>query len=881
MSCPECGTQAADYHVKCQQCGFAHSLERELDHALASALSDTLESGILHLTNQASLAPASLCELHLKLPDTRLELIAQVVDVHATEGVGPRTFDIELRLLNLAGDIRSRLESALYAIPPPATADAAAAPVPTLSPTSVLPTPAVSETETATAPLAGWSQTMDELLSPWRSVQHSDRARMKHEAPAAPTKEEVKTQRPPEEVAQELTDFTRQLVQAITKASYYTAEHEHAASAKTGLYDAFRSLLGDRTELTYLARQTSEKRWVLVYGLFDEPTDLTQVMLRGMAELYTSKLSSYFEARQLCSISFKRSMTRANFVAFVDLLATPAGAPAGAAKRFSAEVAARRIHNISVVFLEDRLSGRKLTWRVEVALTRLKKDLTLIPMFEHLNADELRGVRLQVFADVVRPLRQVSLILELLENCDLVVADLKGGSIERVEADILRAVPERFLTHLLTKLAAAIITAKRQNSSKAPRILRLIRPIAERLAGSQAEALEQVFRELHQEKVLKLDELPTYLQEQIFYAGKAQLLAGIWKNYIRYLDVIGSALDYDQHLRRLQHLLPELLRLEELECIERLLNRLSLHRRDASPVFHGRQGWADSWFKGLHGTPASQEIERRLLETDQVKRSNALELCRHWGPDAIELVARCLSESQHRSVRQALCQFLADNPDLSLPTLQTEIQRDDLIWYYARNLIMVLSHIGRPETLHLITSFLDHEEARVRRETLLAVSRVAGSDAEPNLVAALADEDESVRLAALEQLAAQHSVAPVFFDTCKQILDDADEALACRVSNLLKNYREGAGQPQAVALLLDVLGKDDQLKGLWSNLRSQLGSETPRENVMIAACKSLARLAPPEAVASLRVLTRSKNARLKRAASYALESIAASESVQT
>src|SRR5687768_6279915 len=117
---------------------------------------------------------------------------------------------------------------------------------------------------------------------------------------------------------------------------------------------------------------------------------------------------------------------------------------------------------MSVVFKKDLVTRRKLSWRVGLALTRLRKDLSILPLYGRLGEDELRRVRYEVFRDVVRPLRQVPLLREMLLNCDLVHDAVPALSREDIELLIQEGVAPEMLPDLLQRFTKDVVDALRE-----------------------------------------------------------------------------------------------------------------------------------------------------------------------------------------------------------------------------------------------------------------------------------------------------------------------------------------------------------------------------------------------------------------------------------
>ncbi len=148
-------------------------------------------------------------------------------------------------------------------------------------------------------------------------------------------------------------------------------------------------------------------------------------------------------------------------------------------------------------------------------------------------------------------------------------------------------------------------------------------------------------------------------------------------------------------------------------------------------------------------------------------------------PDQIRIIARAMrvfaaDSPEHATCRRllsllgghtidSLLEVLADEPDMAarkaLVDLVTDLapghvqrlgeQVSDPRWYFVRNVISILGSTRGSDTLPYLGRTLRHPDARVRRETIRALSNIRDRLADEMLTAALADEDpQNVQLAA-------------------------------------------------------------------------------------------------------------------------------------
>jgi hypothetical protein len=824
-------------------------------------------------------AVGSKIRLCLVLPEDAGEVAfaARVVAsvAHATRPQAP--YDIQLQLLDLEADGLETLRAAAYGQEATGTG-AAGSPPPAASAEvepSPLPPPAAPDADAVGAEI---DARLDELLRPWEAPPAPEASAVAPESlevPPVPTRERL-----PDELAADLTEFAVHLVRAITKSSYYTAEHREAEQAKAGLYAAFATLVAHGPEITFHVQTSGEERSVFVYGVFDEPTDLAQAMHRDVAETYVLRLSQYFETNGLVSVSFKRALEEEEFHRFVDLLAGPGGAAHDAGDRTVEKLAELRIHHISLVVREDLLTGRHLSWRVEMALTRLKKDLSVIPLYEHLSESELQRVRLQVFRDVVRPLRQVNLIRELLENCDLVVAEVDELSQENLagmEAQILASVTEASLPALLEGLATDVAQAKQQDPERMAQLLRLARRVVQQLSDEQVEELENAFRLLHADGALAIEELPAFIQRKLTIEHKAQVFLEVQEDLLRSFDNESDPGTYQKYLDFFQTVLPELLSPSNLSAAAPILHCVSRHC--SSPArFPERGELAEAWLEHLAHTGLGRQFVERLRDADHVYREALFDFARELGNTRVALLFAALRDSENAACRKDLIHGLAEFKVPSLHFLREQIEHPNLPPNYLCDLLSILARVGDSDAVGLAVRFLEHAEPSVRIRALRAAATLDPAACERGALDALADRDAHIRDAALKFLFAYRSVEPALFDFCRRTLSDLDEAdpeLAQRVCSGLTSYASGEARSWSIALLVSVLeGVESREGSWWSAFRRSVRRDPSHLQLRVAACQALGRMSAGEATEVLARLSREKNPALRNAARHALEQIA-------
>jgi HEAT repeat protein len=875
--CPTCGAAFTRTEYCCRECG--HILREVVSLRMSFASRTELQEHFgryptfasLFLPVAEALPEGTLVELRLALPEgaDEMSVPARVVGAAPTPSTPATPFKLHLNLLHIDAAKKTLLKELIAGEPlhPPAPKEPSAPP----SRSAEAPRPVVPRAEEPASEEVDLD--LEALLAPLVPAMVVPPAL----ALPPPMAEPWAKEKPSTHLNQMLGDFVVRLAKALTATTYYEADHQAAMKAKLGLYDTFKMVVQGSPEVSFLNQAVDTRRSVLVYGIFDEPKDLERVMAKGQADLFVPKLAAYMESRNLLSMSFKRALEHAEFYRFVDLLATPVYVAKEAKEDLATTLAKEGISNISLVLKEDHFGPRKLSWRVAAAITRLKKDLSVLPYFASRPAHDVKGTRFAVFRDVVRPLRQLRLVRELLANSDLISEDMQDLSPDELEQLILEAVAPEALPELLSALADDVLDLVEREPAQTEHLTRLTRTLARKLAGSQGAVLDREFRRLHDHGVLGLEDLPPAYQDRVRIQAKASRFMENWSAHLKLFDEITAAPLYQKHLDFLLLIYAELLARYEMEAVTQIGLLVAKHRVAEEP-FPGRRRLAASWISSVAGSPARAEMVAQLMAPDRVRREALMNLCGILGEGAVPVLFEALCDCPSRSIRLEVCELLVGLREPTMLFLAAELEKKNIPWYFQRNLLNLLGRIGDVSSLPLVGRFMSDKHPRVRLEALLAACSLDPASAESNLLWGIADQDPDVRGVSLRHLVQRRSTAPELFEHCRQVLSRAESAEdeGRAVCNLLTSYQAGEGHEEAVELLVDVL-RDEPRKSLFGFL--QKPQEEPQLGVRISAIQALGRLRARKAVPVLTRLSEGRNQSLKQSASVALRLIQQGERV--
>jgi HEAT repeat protein len=244
----------------------------------------------------------------------------------------------------------------------------------------------------------------------------------------------------------------------------------------------------------------------------------------------------------------------------------------------------------------------------------------------------------------------------------------------------------------------------------------------------------------------------------------------------------------------------------------------------------------------------------RAVETPPGSRADRVRLLGQLGEPAV----RVLVEEAHKDPdeqlgglreRRAMVEML-HKIGPGAPHVVDEMMEDDR-WYVVRTGVEVLGASGRQDGLRHLTGTVAHEDARVRRASVVALQQIGGDAAGMLSLARLDDEDASVRAVAARAvgvLAAERGVRQLI----PMLEKESDEDVIVAVCRALGDYRDPSAVPQ-----------------LEKKATVSFFSKSPTD-VRIAAYRALAAIGTPRAQQLLIDATNDKDGRVQAAARAAL-----------
>ncbi|MDB4952139.1 MAG: HEAT-like repeat-containing protein [Gemmatimonadetes bacterium] len=224
----------------------------------------------------------------------------------------------------------------------------------------------------------------------------------------------------------------------------------------------------------------------------------------------------------------------------------------------------------------------------------------------------------------------------------------------------------------------------------------------------------------------------------------------------------------------------------------------------------------------------------------------------HVGADTVTPLVRALTGASDVGARRAYRDALVALDYVGVPLLEEMV--GDERWFVVRNMVGILGEIRSADAIDHFTRTVRHEDARVRRETILALTKLGTEDAVPLLVRGLADAEPGLRSAAALGLGLGKSHAAVAPLLSQLKTETEPEALVEIVRALGR-----IGDPRAVPALADRAGG-----GNWLSLSRH---PTP---LRVEAVRALGEIGGEPARAVLQRLLRDRTAEVRDAAAKAV-----------
>jgi len=329
------------------------------------------------------------------------------------------------------------------------------------------------------------------------------------------------------------------------------------------------------------------------------------------------------------------------------------------------------------------------------------------------------------------------------------------------------------------------------------------------------------------------------------------------------LETLLTKMEQEKDDARFQHSIQELLPLLRLQLIEEqralvLRAFLLLCRCATVKQYSGER--RQSALQALDQLSTDEMTDYLVSflfaeETEQKTRDTLAQILAFVGSKIANRLMEILSDEGAAPNRKLLNEILVRSGTATLPVIYEYL--DDDRWYVVRNAIAILGDIRSQESLAQLTPLLQHDEIRVRRETIRALTKIGGKRAIKILIQTAIADDQELRRQAILSLGAIRANSAV--PTLLTMLKKSDWSQ--RAIDLKKDVIRALGEicdPEAIPELAKIV-----LKKSW--LHRQLNDE-----LRVAAATSLGDIANESTRDILEKTTHDRTAAVARAAAQAL-----------
>jgi len=648
-----------------------------------------------------------------------------------------------------------------------------------------------------------------------------------------------------------VSEFIVSFAQALLRTGYYTSDHPESKKARAGLYTKFRELTLEKSEFTFLTQAKSEKERIIVEGMLPEACDLAALMLAGMAELYDEKLKDFLANKELVSLTLKQKMQRQEFYDFIDVMSQPILTDIhdkNKRDRFILFLQENGIRNISFIFNEDLIRWeRNIPWRAWIAISRLKKDISLIPVLRNLDKEDLREVTKEVVSDVLRPLEDPRLAFATLVNSDLIDSkvmeedEIEKYIIDSLSDDMLLANVEEFLnSHSRLKK----LVDQKDYEEKLSRILSGFKG---RLKESENKKSDELLEKLYKDGLISFDELPPRLKEEIFLKRFLKTFLNDSESVLIRLDQMEDQAQYSSLVKSIAAIMRRLIDIDRLKEFLTILHILDRHAKEGSK----RSELAKVVFEQIGPSDIPSKLKDKFMSGNKETRLALYPIFLKLESCMTLHLLSVIDETEDKWVRKNAIELFLRMGPVAGSSLEEALKagrfKDEVVIDVIKVSITMDNQDMKEKVTSIVNEYRHHQDPRMRKHALTLLAEVKGLGAEGALLSALSDSNIEVRKTAMKCLGIIKSekAFPAFLEILKKTMEstssDAEEmeTQIYRSFGFMGNHMTHDDKtPEGI--LLKVLEDRAQIGTISRLLRRK--ENTLSEEAICAICDSLSRI---------------------------------------
>jgi len=675
--------------------------------------------------------------------------------------------------------------------------------------------------------------------------------------------------------------FALELIKTMVRAGIYSDNHPVTAEAVTktfALFHEFQGVFGGVTFILYESPDMGHD--INVEGITSKWVSLKKLLRGAVGEHFVGKFSDLFRQNKIASITLSSSLSEKEFGKFVNLFVSWRWSKDKAQESldaFSNAMMEAGVFGITVVGLNELLGGnRNLPWQIRVAITRVKKDLSKIPMLKDASAQQVSRLKLTLLSEIARPIKYPVLILQLLTNVDLAAKEIPFVTLDDITDFLIKGLVSRHLLESASQLLLTIKEKKYQGVDTQEKLGSLLKKMVFELAGRDFDRARPFLETCFKDGIIKMADMPRSLQREI---QVRRAIKGFMAKRKLMLNKLLSTKDPHEATKLLNVLMlamPDLVEKSDAKSLNLIgLTLAKLYRTKPPPDFPGRRERIGDVLVGAAKGNMLGKLVALTCRTPKEKRKGLDLLLVLYGRDAVPPLINVLIETENMSARRAAVDLLLALGKDALDAVIGELRSHRHPWYTVRNLLHVLGELGGISEAAVANEFYDHPHPKVREQYILTIEKLMKSASESKVLPLLEDEDAFVRKQAIVTLARLNCTDMAMLNKMKSVLagwakaESKDFGCLIAVVRALSFYDPMIlpDREEIEELLLNIVRKPTGLKAMIPTLMGV--HEAPLEIKMLVI-ETLGYLGGTKSLDVLSHLQKSKNARLAERARDAI-----------
>jgi hypothetical protein len=574
------------------------------------------------------------------------------------------------------------------------------------------------------------------------------------------------------------------------------------------------------------------------------------------------KFAKYMERKDLISLTLKSRMGQAEFGSFVDIMSEPSLVDTRRRQdqeRFAQALLSRGIINISYIFNEDLLApDREIPWRARITLSRMRKDLKMIPVYGKMLRQDPQQLRKNLLWDALRPIRHSDLFCAILANSDLAATSENRET--QIEDEILIYLRRQYLLGTGKIFLREHLDLKKLRKQDALEFKsdRLSKKIALRLRETESVETENLLEEYFRNQVIGLDDVTPHLKDKI-------LVERMTDKFLNYTDQFFQQLDHakeKENFLTISHsfvrMIPELIRRDHYPEILRILETFKRH-------FHQKMMWsllAGQVLEEIGRGSIPALLEEKFLTAKKGGRSAILPIFISLEIGAIPHLLSILKKSDDQWVRKNACEVLIQIGPVAAIHLLKALEQQQTSLETTGDILRVLGEIKSEQwkgpLSKILSRFVSHNHPRLRAQALQTLCQIEGPGGEEVFLRAMDDPSLEVRKRAVGCLGMIKS--PLGVERMTEFLEQTssspqEDPLETQIYHALGISGNMTIRGRTIEqILLDVLQKRG-MKQWWNPFQKNLLNESS----LGAICDALGRIGTPESLKTLIQLAKARD----------------------